>query len=70
MLSGNETFESLPPHLTQVLAPLAEGKTNGEIADDLSLALHIVEQYVSEIKLVTGCRDRVDLVLRVREYLG
>ena len=70
MLSGNETFESLPAHLTQVLEPLAEGKPNGEIADELSLAVHTVEQYVSEIKLVTGCRNRVDLVLRVREYLG
>ena len=56
MLSGTETFEILPPHLKQILAPLAEGHTNGAIADELSLAMHTVEQYVSEIKLATGCR--------------
>lgn len=66
MLSGPETFESLPPHLARILAPLAEGKTNAEIAAELSLAAHTVEQYVSEIKLATECRDRVDLVLRIR----
>lgn len=70
MVSETETFENLPPRLRQLLAPLAEGKTNPEIAAELSLTVHTVEQYVSEIKLASGCRDRVELVLRTREYLA
>ena len=70
MCIGTGPFADLPPRLRLLLAPLAEGRTNAAIADYLSLSLHTVEQYVSDIKLAIECRDRVDLVLRCGEFLA
>ena len=39
----------IPARLVPVLRLVAEGKRNKAIADDLSLAEHTVENYVSEL---------------------
>lgn len=61
-------LNELPDHLKKVVALLASGMTNAEIAEELVLALHTVEGYMSEIKLHAGARDRVDLVLACRAW--
>lgn len=37
---------------------------NREIAGELSLSEHTIENYVSDILAHYGCRDRVDFVIR------
>lgn len=49
---------------------LAAGLTNTEIADRLVVTGHTAEKYVSELKVLFGARDRVDLVLRCRAETG
>lgn len=65
-----EGFEELPGHLKKMVALLADGMTNMEIAAELVLALHTVEGYVSEMKLHVGARDRVELVLTCRQWVA
>lgn len=70
MSAGPIAFEELPGHLKMVVPLLAEGMTNGEIAEALVLQLHTVEGYVSEIKLHAGARDRVQLVDICRTWVS
>lgn len=60
----------IPRRLRPVLPLLAVGASNDEIADALALSRHTVENYVSELKERIGARDRVHLVLAIRELLG
>ena len=60
----------LPRDLKDVVTLLADGATNADIATALVLALHTVEGYVSAIKLHAGARDRVDLVLKCRQWVA
>ncbi|MBI2765091.1 MAG: helix-turn-helix transcriptional regulator [Chloroflexi bacterium] len=64
-----EGFLRLSPHLTRLLGPVAEGKSNHEIAAELWLAPHTVECYVSEILLTTGCQARPELVAHSNAFL-
>jgi DNA-binding NarL/FixJ family response regulator len=54
----------LPPGLSarqaQVLRLIAEGKTNGEIADALVISLRTVERHVAELYAKIGARNRVE----------
>jgi pimeloyl-ACP methyl ester carboxylesterase len=54
----------LPPGLSarqaQVLRLIAEGKTNGEIADALVISLRTVERHVAELYAKIGVRNRVE----------
>ncbi len=60
----------LPKHLAEVGRMLAEGKTNHNIAQELVVALHTAEKYVSELKQLMGAHDRVNLAFRCKEKLG
>lgn len=44
----------------QVLRLIAEGKTNGEIADELVISLRTVERHVAELYAKIGARNRVE----------
>jgi pimeloyl-ACP methyl ester carboxylesterase/DNA-binding CsgD family transcriptional regulator len=44
----------------QVLGLIAEGKTNGEVADELVISLRTVERHVAEIYAKIGARNRVE----------
>jgi DNA-binding CsgD family transcriptional regulator len=44
----------------QVLRLIAEGKTNGEIADELVISLRTVERHVAELYAKIGVRNRVE----------
>ena len=48
----------LPRRLLPVLAELLEGKSNREIATNLSLTEHTVEKYVSNLLTIFECRSR------------
>jgi DNA-binding NarL/FixJ family response regulator len=61
-------FESLPARLATVAELVAEGLSNVEIADTLTVTLHTAEKYVSELKRAVGARDRVSLALSAREW--
>jgi pimeloyl-ACP methyl ester carboxylesterase/DNA-binding CsgD family transcriptional regulator len=50
----------LSPRQVQVLSLVAQGKTNGEIADELVISLRTVERHVAEIYAKIGARNRVE----------
>ena len=53
--------------LRPIIPLLAQGMTNDEIANHLSLCKHTIEKYVSDLKICADARDRVALVLWCRE---
>jgi pimeloyl-ACP methyl ester carboxylesterase/DNA-binding CsgD family transcriptional regulator len=52
--------DRLPTRQLQVLRLIAEGKTNGEIADELAISLRTVERHAAEIYARLGVRNRVE----------
>lgn len=57
----------LSPQLRKVSDLVAEGLTNGEIAERMQLSEQTVKGYVSEVYVRTGARNRTHLVhLRLR----
>ncbi len=52
----------LPPRLKQVLALMAEGRTQKEIAYELGLSPHTVRAYIEKIYERLGTLDRVQAV--------
>lgn len=62
--------EPLTPRQREVLALLAEGLSNREIAERLFLSEGTVKNVVSEIYARLNVRDRVQAVLRARGLLG
>lgn len=56
-------LETLSEREKEVLALMAEGKTNGEIADQLFLGLATIKTHVSRIFAKTSSRDRVQAVI-------
>lgn len=56
-------LETLSDREKEVLALMAEGKTNGEIADQLFLGLATIKTHVSRIFAKTSSRDRVQAVI-------
>jgi DNA-binding NarL/FixJ family response regulator len=58
--------EPLTPAQRRVLALIADGRTNGEIAERLGLTMGTVKNVVSEVYARLGVRDRVGAVLKVR----
>jgi pimeloyl-ACP methyl ester carboxylesterase/DNA-binding CsgD family transcriptional regulator len=57
---GARVGPRLPPRQAQVLRLIAEGKTNGEIADELVISLRTVERHVAELYARIGVRNRVE----------
>ncbi|MGI8925047.1 MAG: response regulator transcription factor [Tepidiformaceae bacterium] len=69
MATPSDTFRKLPRRLLPVLSLVVRGRRNKEIADELTLGLHTVENYVSELLLILDCRSRAELAIRFRDYL-
>ncbi|MBK7127136.1 MAG: helix-turn-helix transcriptional regulator [Dehalococcoidia bacterium] len=60
----------LPRRLLPVLAELLEGKSNREIATNLSLTEHTVEKYVSNLLTIFECRSRGHLIAVASQKVG
>lgn len=56
----------LSPRQQQVVRLVADGLSNAEIAQTLSLAEDSIKKYVSRILAVTGCQSRMELALLAR----
>ncbi len=64
------SFDALPEYLHRLLKPIARGASNDEIAEQLSLSRHTVENYISEIMQLTGCPTRPKLMVAILQYLA
>jgi pimeloyl-ACP methyl ester carboxylesterase/DNA-binding CsgD family transcriptional regulator len=58
--STGTMLAALSARQAQVLRLIAEGKTNGEIADALVISLRTVERHVAELYAKIGVRNRVE----------
>jgi pimeloyl-ACP methyl ester carboxylesterase/DNA-binding CsgD family transcriptional regulator len=68
--TSGPAVRSLPPRQLQVLRLIAEGKTNGEIADELVISLRTVERHVGELYAKIGARNRVEAATFARNQLA
>ena len=59
----------LAPRHREVVGYIVSGQTNREIARRMGLSVHTVNGYVREALLVTGARNRAQLVSVVRGKL-
>jgi two-component system response regulator NreC len=59
----DDTFELLTTREREVLQPLAEGKSNKQVAELLNLSLHTVETHRSNILQKLGLHSTADLIL-------
>ncbi len=66
----NEAEESIPDRLLPLARLLGAGLENDEIAGELGLAQHTVENYVSELRELLGARGRTDLAFKCMRLLG
>lgn len=67
----DEALATLSPRQREVLALVADGRTNREIATELCISEGTVKNYVTRILEVTGAADRTKLaVLVVRHEMG
>lgn len=65
-----KNLESLSPRQREVVALIAEGKTNREVADALCISEGTVKNYVTKILEVVGVSDRTKLaILLVRQQM-
>lgn len=65
-LLGAERPEGLTPRESEVLALLAEGRANTEIARELGLSLKTVQNHVSHVLAKLQVKDRTQAALRMR----
>lgn len=63
---GEAVTEHLTPREATVLALLAEGRRNAEIAATLGVALRTVEHHVSHLLTKLGARSRAEALLRAQ----
>jgi DNA-binding NarL/FixJ family response regulator len=60
--------DGLTPREAEVLALIAEGLTNAEIADRLVVSAATVKTHVNHIFAKTGARDRAQAVVYAYEH--
>ncbi|MBI2706626.1 MAG: response regulator transcription factor [Actinobacteria bacterium] len=70
-ISFEKSLESLSPRQREVVALIAEGKTNREVAHALCISEGTVKNYVTKILEVVGVSDRTKLaILLVRQQMA
>lgn len=65
-LAGRDRSPDLTDRETQVLALVARGASNAEIARELDVSLKTIQNHVSNLLAKLGARDRTDVILRMR----
>jgi DNA-binding NarL/FixJ family response regulator len=58
-----QPFEALTDREEQVLAAVARGRTNGEIADELAITLSTVKSHIASLMGKLGARNRVEIAI-------
>jgi DNA-binding NarL/FixJ family response regulator len=66
VLSGDRRFADLTEREAQVLALIADGRSNAEIGRDLGVSLKTVQNHVSHVLAKLQVRDRTQAALRMR----
>ncbi|HEX2895121.1 MAG TPA: response regulator transcription factor [Marmoricola sp.] len=66
VLSGDRRVGELTPRESEVLALVADGRSNAEIARTLGLSLKTVQNHVSSVLAKLQVRDRTQAALRMR----
>lgn len=61
LISYKQIFTSLSKREQEVALKITEGKTNNQIADEMCISRHAVENYVSRVFAKTGVNTREDL---------
>jgi DNA-binding NarL/FixJ family response regulator len=64
---GRPLFGSLTARELQVISLLGRGLTNAEISESLSITLNTTKGHIREIMRKMDCRNRVEIVTRLRE---
>lgn len=70
VLSGERRIAGLTPRESEVLALVAAGRSNPEIARELDLSLKTVQNHVSNVLTKLQVRDRTQAALRMRGLGG
>jgi DNA-binding NarL/FixJ family response regulator len=70
VLSGDRRIGELTAREAEVLALVADGRSNAEIARDLGLSLKTVQNHVSNVLTKLQVRDRTQAALRMRGLGG
>jgi DNA-binding NarL/FixJ family response regulator len=71
VLSGGARYNAaLTPREAEVLALIADGRSNAEIARELGLSVKTVQNHVSNVLAKLQVRDRTQAALRVRGLGG
>jgi DNA-binding CsgD family transcriptional regulator len=65
-VSSREHFTGLSERQRELVRLVAEGMSNAQIAETMSLAEDSVKKYVSRILAATGCQTRMALILLAR----
>jgi DNA-binding NarL/FixJ family response regulator len=60
--------DGLTQRETEILALIADGRTNNEIAAELYLSIHTVKTHVNRIFAKTGSRDRAAAICYARDH--
>ncbi len=63
----NEPFEALTTREEEVLAVVAVGRTNAEIADELYISLSTVKTHLASLMNKLGVRNRVEMAMWAHE---
>jgi DNA-binding NarL/FixJ family response regulator len=70
VLAGDRRIGDLTPRESEVLALVADGRSNTEIARELGLSLKTVQNHVSNVLAKLQVRDRTQAALRMRGLGG
>ena len=63
VLPPRQPFEALTGREEQVLAAVARGRTNSEIADELHITLSTVKSHIASLMAKIGARNRVEIAM-------
>jgi DNA-binding NarL/FixJ family response regulator len=61
--AANQPVEPLTEREEQVLVTVARGRTNAEVADELSISLSTVKSHLASLMQKLGARNRVELAM-------